>query len=163
MLQLARFIALLWRYRRQGRPRAQVVRTPFKVRWLDSDSYLHMTNSRYLSIMDIARTDWLFRVGMLPELRRTKLKPVVVEVNIRYRRELKPGQRYEVETKALRLASRKLVLTQNFYIGDKLHAESEVGLLFLKGKRAADAASVQDLLAPLNLGLALGELASAAA
>lgn len=151
MLQLFRFIAIVWRFRRQQRPLELVSQTPFTVRWLDCDAYRHMNNARYLAMMDLARMDHMFRSRMLDGMRQAGLKPVVVEVSIKYRRELKPGERYAVWTAVSHVESRKLVVSQRFVIGDRVHAEAECGMLFLRRGKVADAAAVQTLLGDLGL------------
>lgn len=146
ILQFGRFLMVLWRaWRARNEPRVAETCTPFRVRWLDCDTYGHMNNARYLGIMDIARTEYIFRSGVLAAARRHGLKPVVVEVHIRYRRELKPGTRYVVRTVSEAVDRRVVRMRQQFLVGERLHADAEVVLLWLSRDGVATPEQVRAL------------------
>ncbi len=72
-----------------------------RVRITDCDSYLHVNNGRYLSLMDIGRINHAGRCGMISLWRRTGWKPVAGGATIRFRRELRLGARYTLRTRCV--------------------------------------------------------------
>lgn len=72
-----------------------------RVRATDCDSYLHMNNGRYLSVMDIGRIDHAGRCGLIRMLRAQGWKPVAGGATIRFRRELRLGTRYTLSTRCV--------------------------------------------------------------
>ena len=70
-----------------------------RVRITDCDSYLHVNNGRYLSLMDIGRINHSGRCGLIGLWRRTGWKPVAGGATIRFRRELRIGARYTLRTR----------------------------------------------------------------
>jgi len=60
----------------------------------DLDVNVHMNNARYLAVMDLGRADLLLRTGLWTTLRQLKLAPVLGATMVRYRRSLKPFQRF---------------------------------------------------------------------
>lgn len=72
-----------------------------RVRITDCDSYLHVNNGRYLSLMDIGRINHAGRCGMIGLWRRTGWKPVAGGATIRFRRELRIGTKYTLRTRCV--------------------------------------------------------------
>ncbi|MFG1270835.1 acyl-CoA thioesterase [Xanthobacter versatilis] len=64
----------------------------------DLDLNLHMNNGRYLTLMDLGRTDLLLRAGLGPTLLRERWMPVITGAVVRYRRSLALFQRFHMET-----------------------------------------------------------------
>lgn len=71
----------------------------FRVLPNDLDVNFHMTNSRYLSIMDLGRIDHLIRTGVTRHFFRNKWRPVLGAIHVRYRRALGLFQKYELHSK----------------------------------------------------------------
>lgn len=70
--------------------------------WLhDLDAFGHMNNGRYLQIMDVARTDWMVRTGVLGAIRRNRWAPLLGGGFIRFRYSLKMLQPYRVHSRLL--------------------------------------------------------------
>jgi len=110
-------------------------RLKFRVALRDLDLNLHMNNSRYLARMDLGRWDLFLTMGLIRILLRQKINAVVVDLKIRYRKELRYGTLYELRSYLKGLENRKLWVRQEFWRGDQLCAEAEVGILFLhRGK-----------------------------
>jgi acyl-CoA thioesterase FadM len=125
------FTALVARFR----ARASVLgpcRTPFRVWPWDIDVLLHVNNGVYLSLLDVARVDLLFRCRAIGVLRAHGLYPVVAAQTIRYRRSLRLLQRFDVETRVLGWDERALLLRHDFVRGDDGVAEATVRWRFLK-------------------------------
>jgi len=72
-----------------------------RVRVTDCDTYLHVNNGRYLSLMDIGRIDHAGRCGLIKILRQRRWKPVAGGATIRFRRELRLGARYTLTTRCV--------------------------------------------------------------
>lgn len=70
----------------------------FRVWPHDLDAFGHMNNGRYLQIMDVARTAWMARTGVLRAMWQEGWSGVLGGGLTRYRHPLKPFQRYRVRT-----------------------------------------------------------------
>lgn len=67
------------------------------------DEYGHVNNARYLTLFEEARWDILKKSGFGPEMvRKSMTGPVILEINIRFSRELLPGQIIQIETTSRR-------------------------------------------------------------
>ncbi|MEO0791966.1 MAG: thioesterase family protein [Pseudomonadota bacterium] len=80
----------------------------------DLDISLHMNNGRYLTIMDLGRLAFLFRSTLWDVVRREKLTPMVAAIAIRYRRELRPFQRYTLTTQIIGWRDTTVLFEQKF-------------------------------------------------
>ena len=67
----------------------------------DLDAFGHMNNGRYLQIMDVARTEWMSRVGVVSCMWQNRWSAVLGGGCIRFHSSLKPFQRYQVRTRLL--------------------------------------------------------------
>jgi len=106
--------------------------TPFRVVPTDLDPLGHMTNGRYLTIMDVGRLDLMHRAGFLKKMRDAGWYPVVAGQTITYRKSLQPWQRFEVHTRVLGFDDRWGYIEQTFRSGDTLYAQAYVRTRFLK-------------------------------
>lgn len=121
------------------------VYSSFRVWPSDLDMFGHMTNSRYLSLMDVSRTDLIARAGLLPELRKRGWYPVVVEESIQFRRSLNPFEKFQLKTEITGYDDRHVILKQTFLHKGKVAALGIVRARFLgPGK---DKVSPQQLIA----------------
>ncbi len=103
----------------------------------DLDLNFHLTNSRYLALMDLARVDMLARAGHLRVLLKARWMPVVTGVTIRYRRSLAPFQKFHLETRLTGWDEHFLFLEQRFLIASgpgagELAASAEVRAAFVE-------------------------------
>lgn len=71
----------------------------FRVLPHDLDIFGHMTNSRFLQIMDVGRVQWMMRSGVAKLLFKNRIAPVIASNIVLYKRSLKPWQRYKVHTR----------------------------------------------------------------
>ena len=67
----------------------------------DLDFNGHMTNGRYFTVADVGRMDYVLRTGSLKVALQHRAKPIVADATARFRRELKPLQRFELHTRLL--------------------------------------------------------------
>lgn len=72
---------------------------PMRVWPADLDTWGHMNNGRYLTIMDLGRTDMAARSGLAAAWLRHGWMPILGGATIRYRRPLQPLRRYELRTR----------------------------------------------------------------
>lgn len=107
----------------------------FRVLPNDLDTNVHMTNARYLSMMDLGRIDLIVRTGFLKEMRARKWYPVVGESHLVHRRSLAPFERYCLRTSILCWDEKWTYLAQDFIRtgrdGEQVAARGIVKTLFL--------------------------------
>lgn len=73
----------------------------FRVMPHDLDINIHMTNARYLALMDLGRMDLIIRSGMWRQVFRERWQAVIGASLVRYRRPLKPFQAFTLTTRLL--------------------------------------------------------------
>ena len=83
---------------------------------VDLDVFLHMNNGRYLTHMDLGRSDLLVRSGLWRVVREDRLTPIIGAALIRFRRELGPFQRFDIETRIVGWLDTTAVIQQEFRI-----------------------------------------------
>ncbi len=96
-----------------------VSRLNFRVLPNDIDSNLHMTNGRYWTIFDLGRLDLVFRMGLGRVAWRSKWAPIVSGGSIQFRRELKPLQRFVLETRLAGWVGTRIIMEQRVLVGDE--------------------------------------------
>ena len=107
------------------------VTSTFRVWPTDLDVLGHMTNSRYLSIMDVARTDLLLRAGAISKLKTKSWYPVVVDQSIQFRRSLMPFREFQVKTEVTGYDDKHIILRQTFLVKKNVAAIAVVRTRFL--------------------------------
>jgi acyl-CoA thioesterase FadM len=113
------------------------------VRLSEIDINGHMNQAAYAQVLELGRMDWVIRSGAWAEFRRREIGAAVAEQRIVYRRELRPRQRYAIDTRAVRMDGRLLVFDALMTVGDRVHARSEAKLIFIgrDGVLSADEAA----------------------
>ncbi len=98
-----RLLWLLATTRLRGRLDAPfgVSQLAFRVWPHDLDTSMHMNNGRYWTLMDLGRTDVLLRTGLWRAVLKHGWTPVVSAGKIRFRRELRLGRAFQLETRIL--------------------------------------------------------------
>lgn len=142
-LRLAR-VYLRWRL--AGKPRGLTSRIEFRASAFDCDWYGHINNARYLEYLDCGRTDFLLRSGLAAHSRANHWVPVVGGIRIRYRREIRQGARFEIETTFNRIEGKALVFDQRIWLGETLATEAEAQLLVLQKGKVVNPAFLLPLL-----------------
>ncbi len=99
----------------------------------DLDLNLHLTNARYLSMMDLGRTELIMQTGMLKELLKRRWLPVVAVANLKFYRQINPFQRYKVITKIIGWDEKWFYIEQRFMVKGKVAAVGVIKGLF-RGK-----------------------------
>jgi len=130
------YLRQLWLlFRRRFRSRLtlwDVAVTPFRVWPSDLDILGHITNSKYLAIMDVARTDLMTRSGTGKLVKNAGWYPVAAGVTIAYFDSLSLWQTFEVHTRILGLDNRWTFVEQTFVREGKVCAQAVVRTRFLK-------------------------------
>jgi len=80
---------------------SEPVETAFRVWPHDLDAFGHMNNGRYLQIMDVARTHWMKRAGIVAAIGKNRWAPILGGGFIRYRYSLRLWQSYRVRSRLL--------------------------------------------------------------
>jgi acyl-CoA thioesterase FadM len=75
--------------------------TPFRVLPTDLDTAVHVNNGVYLSLLDLARVDYLIRSGKYSVILRNRWFPVVAAETIQFHRALRPFERFFAETRLI--------------------------------------------------------------
>ena len=64
-----------------------------------TDEYGHLNNARYLELFELARWHILEKSSLgIDYVREKKIVPVILEVNIKYKKEVYPGENIQIET-----------------------------------------------------------------
>ena len=127
-------------------PRSLVSRLHRRVRVSETDFNLHMNQAAYAEVAERGRTDWVLRSGLARRLLQARVKPVVAEQRLVYRRELRPGQRYELDTRATGLDGRLLTVDGHLVVGDWVHAAVYAKLISIGPDGVLDAEAARALM-----------------
>jgi YbgC/YbaW family acyl-CoA thioester hydrolase len=98
----------------------------------DLDELRHVNNGVYLSMLDLARYELLTRSGVWGRMRREGLYPVVAAQTIAYRKSLRLGQRFAIETRILGYDARAVYLEQRFVVHGEVYARAYIQGRFLR-------------------------------
>ena len=96
----------------------------------DLDVNVHLTNSRYLLAMDLGRWDFGMRTGMGRQMVRRRWFPLVGSATLRFRKGLRPFQRYELRTRLVAWDDKWFWFEQRFCVGKSLYGVGRVKVLF---------------------------------
>ncbi|MCB1520237.1 MAG: thioesterase family protein [Hyphomicrobiaceae bacterium] len=104
------------------RPRIEmpdgISRLTFRVWPHDLDTSLHLNNGRYLTLMDVGRLDVMVASGLWRAVLRHRWTPVASAIKIRYRREIRAFERFELETRLVTWSDLTVVMEQRFVFKD---------------------------------------------
>jgi acyl-CoA thioesterase FadM len=95
-----------------------ISRLAFRVWPHDLDTNLHMNNGRYLTIADLGRTDLLIRMGLIGLVLKQGLQPMLSGAAVRFRREIKPFQRFFLESRIVCWRGTTFVMEHRFVTGE---------------------------------------------
>ncbi|WNC15791.1 thioesterase family protein [Brevibacillus brevis] len=105
----------------------------FTVRSTDLDFIGHVNNAKYLDYMEWARFDWIWQTGLtLDELQRRAIMPVVVNININYRKELRIREQVTARTTAVKVGGKSFVIKHElFNQAQQLAADADVTMVMI--------------------------------
>lgn len=131
IFRLLRILWMSWRAPQRGILEENVLR--FRVWPTDCDVNLHMTNARYLSLMDLGRTHLIAQNGLMSPLIQERWGVVVHSSHVTYLRPLDPMQRFELRSRIVYWDEKYWYIEQRFLSDDALYAVALVRGLFLRG------------------------------
>jgi len=97
----------------------------------DLDLNFHMNNGRYLTLMDLGRIDLTIRTGIGRMVVKERWRPMVAAATIRFRRGLRPFQRYDLRTRILCWDHKWFFMEQRFEVAGEVYAVALVKGLFV--------------------------------
>lgn len=110
-------------------------RMTFRCLPTDLDVNMHMTNSRYHSFTDLVRIDLVIRSGAWKRIRAEGLYPVLGSATMRFRRSIRPFQKFTVTARVLSWDDRWIYIEHKFITsqdgGQDVAAISIVKTIFL--------------------------------
>jgi acyl-CoA thioesterase FadM len=130
-----------------------------------STGHLHQNNVRYFDQLQQERIKFLFRSGLIPALHRHGLQMALVDMHVRFRRELRPGQAYEIVTKLCGWSDSDAVYLECTFVTDNGKMVNGVVYHKLKLKFRRDGAGVQtapELMGSITTGSGSGDEKSSA-
>jgi YbgC/YbaW family acyl-CoA thioester hydrolase len=133
---LFRFLYLLiaMRFRPRLSSMFEKAQTPFRVWFTDLDLLMHMNNGKYLSLMDLARVDLMWRCGALQILRKNDIYPVLAAETITFKKSLRLFNSFYIQTQVLGWDEKDFYLEQQFFCNDELYARALVKARMLRSK-----------------------------
>ncbi len=100
----------------------------------DLDINFHMNNGRYLTICDLTRIDMFIRTGLAKTMLKEKWIPVIAEHTVKYKKALRPFQKYQVSMDVTGWDDRSFFMAHTFIVGERVVAEgTSVGVILSKG------------------------------
>ncbi|MEO0913525.1 MAG: acyl-CoA thioesterase [Pseudomonadota bacterium] len=81
----------------------------------DIDAYMELNNGRTLTLLDIGRTGLAIRTGLVGLLRANRWGLTMAGASVRYRRRIRPFNRFEVRSTALGYDARFMYLHQSIW------------------------------------------------
>ncbi|WP_152085264.1 thioesterase family protein [Pseudoalteromonas sp. A25] len=129
-----RLLLLFWKIKKnkQYQSLLESVTCDFKVLPSDCDVNLHLTNSRYLAFMDLARTWMTERIGLFKAVMKRRWFPIVNATAITYIRDIKPFESFTVSTRLVGWDHKYFYIEQKFHSARGLHAIAYVRGVFRK-------------------------------
>lgn len=109
-------------------------RSPFRVLPSDLDGLGHMNNAKYFGFMDLGRVDQMLRSGLWQMCQERGWYSVVASQTIRYRRSLKPWQRFDLQTQVIGFDEKAMYIESRFMQRDTLAAHAVAQVRFLRKK-----------------------------
>ncbi len=106
----------------------------YRVWPFDCDINLHLTNSRYLGLCDLARINFMSEAGILGLLVRRAWLPVVQAQEITYFKPLAPWKKFTVTTALSWWDEKYWYIEHRFLVGEKVHALVHVRGVFKRGR-----------------------------
>ena len=106
----------------------------FRVWPTDLDVFLHVSNGRYLSIMDLGRTDLIVRSGLWHAMTAHGWTPIASTILIRFRREMRLFDKFRLQTRLVAWSGSSVVIEHQFVlIGGKNDGQVSARALFKGG------------------------------
>ncbi|MHA7261609.1 acyl-CoA thioesterase [Arthrobacter sp. TMN-37] len=106
---------------------------PLRVLPTDIDIAMHVNNGMYFSLMDLGRFDLMVRSGVWARMRRRGWSPVAAGETISFRKSLRLGQRYSIETRIIGLDDRAVYFEQRMVADGEIYARAFIATRLVSG------------------------------
>lgn len=116
----------------------QIYKYSIRIKEIDLDVYAHVNNTKYLEFFEEARWDFINQNGYgYSKILETGLGPVILEVTVRYLKELRLGDKITIETSMLSYEGKISKILQRMVRDTDIccSAEYTVGLFDLKERK----------------------------
>lgn len=114
------------------------------IREFHLDSFGHVNNAAYVMLYEEARWDFITKNGFgLDYIQKHQVGPVILDLSVRFKRELKNREKIKITSKTIEIISPKImVLEQNMIREDgKIASEAKftVGFFDMQARKLVDA------------------------
>jgi YbgC/YbaW family acyl-CoA thioester hydrolase len=133
------------------------IRRSFRAGLTDIDFNMHINNARYMVFMERARWDHPVQTNTWNVMLKEKLNFIVAGIDMGYIREIRLGNKFEVETCYLGWDEKYFYLEQRFVVDGKIHAYGLVKAVFLQQGKKAEPHQVANTLGIKQASEALPE------
>jgi acyl-CoA thioester hydrolase len=118
------------------------------------DSFEHVNNAMYLTILEEARWDLITRNGYgLEKLMETRIGPTILEINIRFLKELKLGDEISIETYAESYVKKICVIKQTIFRGTEICCTTEITMALFDLSERKIILPTEDWLRAINFNV----------
>jgi len=94
----------------------------------DLDFNGHVNNGRFLTLADLGRIDFMVRTGSLGVARKHRAIPIVADAMAKFRRDLRPFQRFVLESRVVGWDEKWIFLEHRFIVEGRV-----IGVVAIKG------------------------------
>lgn len=108
------------------------------------DSFGHVNNAAYVMLYEEARWDFITQNGFgLDYIQKHQVGPVILDLSVRFKRELKNREKVIIRSQAIEIVSPKIIILEQQMINPQGKVASEakftVGFFDLKERKLIDA------------------------
>jgi YbgC/YbaW family acyl-CoA thioester hydrolase len=114
------------------------------IREMHLDSFGHVNNAAYVMLYEEARWDFITKNGFgLDYIQEHQMGPVILDLNVRFKRELKNREKIKIVSKTIEIVSSKIMVLEQSMIREDGKVASEakftVGFFDMKERKLTDA------------------------
>ncbi len=108
------------------------------------DSFGHVNNAVYAQLYEEARWDFITKNGFgLEEIQKQQIGPIILDLEIRFKREIKNREVITIESQARELVGNKIIILEQRMLNENGKVSSEalftVGLFDMKSRKLIQA------------------------
>lgn len=116
------------------------------IREMHLDSFGHVNNAAYVMLYEEARWDFITKNGFgLDHIQKQQAGPVILDLNVRFKRELKNREKIIIKSQAVEIVSTKIMVLEQFMVKEdgKIASEAKftVGFFDMKERKLVNATS----------------------
>lgn len=108
------------------------------------DSFGHVNNAVYLQLFEEARWDFITKNGYgLEHIQTTQMGPVILDIKIRFKRELKNREKVKIRSQVINVLNSKMIILQQAILKEDGKTSSDatftIGFFDMKERKLIDA------------------------